>query len=59
MNGLLFDSMLWISERELIIKLHFKGKSQREITDLIGCAQSAVSRWIKRYGAAAGLEKNL
>lgn len=47
--------MLSLTEREVIVKLHFKGKTQQEIADLIGCTQSAVHRWIKRHGSKEGL----
>ena len=40
--------MLSIPERKLIVKLHRQGKKQVEISQLVGCAQSAVHRWIKR-----------
>lgn len=40
--------MLSIPERKLIVKLHRQGKKQVEISQLVGCAQSAVHRWISR-----------
>ena len=39
--------MLSVKERELIIKLHDQGKKQEEISELIGCSQPTVHRWIK------------
>ena len=39
--------MLSKKERELIISLHDKGKKQEEISELIGCSQPTVHRWIK------------
>src|SRR3989338_6498652 len=39
--------MLNIKEREFIVKLHKNGKSQEEISMLIGCSQPTVHRWIK------------
>ncbi|MBS3141562.1 transposase [Candidatus Woesearchaeota archaeon] len=39
--------MLNIKERELIINLYNKGKKQEEISELIGCSQPTVHRWIK------------
>ncbi|MFT4312694.1 MAG: winged helix-turn-helix domain-containing protein [Candidatus Woesearchaeota archaeon] len=40
--------MLSIPERKLIVKLHRQGKKQVEISQLVGCAQSVVHRWISR-----------
>jgi len=48
--------MLSKKERELIIKLHNKGKNQEEISDLIGCSQPTVHRWIKHYLSGRTLE---
>ena len=44
--------MLSVKERELIIKLSNQGKKQEEISELIGCSQPTVHRWIKHglYG---------
>jgi len=39
--------MLNKKERELIISLYNKGKKQEEISELIGCSQPTVHRWIK------------
>lgn len=39
--------MLSVKERELIINLHNKSKKQEEISELIGCSQPTVHRWIK------------
>src|SRR3989344_7862026 len=39
--------MLNKKERELIVSLHNKGKKQEEISELIGCSQPTVHRWIK------------
>ena len=39
--------MLSKKERELIISLHDKKKNQEEISELIGCSQPTVHRWIK------------
>jgi putative transposase len=41
--------MLSVKERKLIINLHNKGKKQEEISELMGCSQPTVHRWIK-YG---------
>jgi len=38
--------MISIKERELIVRLHEKGKNQQEIADLIGCSQPTVHKWI-------------
>ena len=40
--------MLSIPERKLIVKLHRQGKKQVEISQLVGCAQSVVHRWVSR-----------
>jgi len=39
--------MLSKKERELIVSLHNKGKKQEEISELIGCSQPTIHRWIK------------
>lgn len=41
--------MLSIKERELIVRLHQKGKNQQEIADLVGCSQPTVHKWIMRF----------
>ena len=41
--------MISKKERELIAKLHQKGKNQQEIADLIGCSQPTVHKWITRF----------
>ena len=39
--------MLSKKERELIVSLYNKGKKQEEISELIGCSQPTIHRWIK------------
>lgn len=41
--------MISKKERELIVKLHQKGKNQQEIADLIDCSQPTVHKWITRF----------
>ena len=48
--------MLSIKERELIVNLHNKGKKQEEISDLLGCSQPTVHRWIKNSNTRRTLE---
>jgi transposase len=36
-------------ERELIVKLHEKKKTCREIADILGTSKSKVSYWMRRY----------
>lgn len=48
--------MISINERKLIVKLHFKGKKQQEIADLIGCSQPTVNLWIHRSKSKFGLK---
>jgi transposase len=38
--------MLTTKERELIVKLHHRGKTQQYIADLLECSQATVHRWI-------------
>jgi transposase len=45
---MIFNSMLNITQRELIIKLAKQGKKQQEIADTIGCSQPSVNRWLQR-----------
>jgi len=39
--------MLNLQERKLIVKLHNQGKKQDYISNLIGCSQPTVHRWIQ------------
>ena len=48
--------MLSIKERELIVGLYEKGKKQEEISELIGCSQPTVHRWIKYSSSGRTLE---
>jgi len=48
--------MISKKERELIVKLHQKGKKQQEIADLIGCSQPTVHKWITRSKMGKTLE---
>lgn len=48
--------MVSIKERELIVKLHLKGKNQQEIADLIGCSQPTAHKWITRFKGGKTLE---
>lgn len=48
--------MLGIKERELIFSLYKKGKKQGEISELIGCSQPTVHRWIKHNLSGRTLE---
>lgn len=48
--------MLSKKEREMIIKLHNKGKKQEEISELISCSQPTVHRWIKHNLSGRTLE---
>ena len=48
--------MLSKKERELIISLHDKGKKQEEISELIGCSQPNVHRWIKHNSCGRTLD---
>lgn len=48
-----------IKERELIIKLHDKGKKQYIIADILGISQPKVSFWIRRYKKIGILENKL
>ena len=41
--------MISKKERELIVKLHQKGKNQQEIADLIGCSQPTIHKWVTRF----------
>jgi transposase len=45
---MLFDIMLNLTQRELIIKLAKQGKKQQEIAGIIGCSQPSVYRWLQR-----------
>lgn len=48
--------MLTKQQRELIIKLKEDGKNQQKISDLIGCSQASVSKWIFKYKNGRTLE---
>lgn len=48
--------MLSLKERELIVKLYNKNKKQEEISELIGCSQPTVHRWIKHSLSGRTLE---
>jgi len=48
--------MLTKQQRELIIKLKQDGKKQQQISNLLGCSQAAVSKWISRHKAGRTLE---
>ena len=48
--------MLTKQQRELIIKLKQDGKKQQQISQLIGCSQAAVSKWISKHKAGRTLE---
>jgi transposase len=48
-----------IKERELIIKLHYEGKKQQSIADILGTSQQKVSFWIKRYLKTGYLKNKL
>jgi putative transposase len=48
--------MLSVKERELILTLHRKGKKQEEISELLGCSQPTVHRWIKHSFSGRTLE---
>tara|TARA_Y100000310_G_C20496732_1_gene721916 strand:+ start:53 stop:511 length:459 start_codon:yes stop_codon:yes gene_type:complete len=41
--------MISTKEREIIVKLHQQGKNQQDISDLIGCSQPTVHKWITRF----------
>ena len=45
-----------VEVKKLIIKWHFKGKTSREIADLLDSTNSTISRIIKRYKSAGSLE---
>jgi transposase len=48
--------MLTKQQREMIIKLKQDGKKQQQISDLIGCSQAAVSKWISNHKSGRTLE---
>ena len=48
--------MLTKQQRELIVKLEQDGKTQQHISQLIGCSQAAVSKWISRHKSGRTLE---
>jgi transposase len=48
--------MLTKQQREMIIKLKHDGKKQRQIAQLIGCSQAAVSKWISKFERGRTLE---
>jgi len=45
-----------MKERELIIKLHNKGRKQEQIASILACSQSKVSFWIIRNKKEGSLE---
>lgn len=50
--------MINLQTRELILKWKKENKTQQEIADLVGCNQSAVSRFLNKY-SKTGSTKNL
>jgi len=48
--------MISKKEREIIVQLHLKGKTQHEIAELIGCSQPTVHKWINRSKKGQTLE---
>ena len=48
--------MLSVKERRLIITLHSKGNKQEEISEIMGCSQPTVHRWIKHSLSGRTLE---
>lgn len=49
-------SYLSIEERHRIVRLHQEGMSTYEIADAMGCSQSCVHRWVKRYMEGGDME---
>lgn len=43
-------------ERELIVSLHKKGKSTRDIADILDISKSKSAFWVKRYNETGSLE---